>query len=289
MIKKKTMIVSIAAMIMISSLTACQKTRDETESGEWQRERTVEKTTIDTEISGTEQETIPQGNVDLLAFLTDSPEYKASAEWREFDDGYDTDFAILEQVGNEPVDPEYEYEAYCCYSPEMEEKIDEICEKYSLSKLSGFQIADDYSELCSKAGVGDFCKRTSETAKQSVLSSYLYDGAFLMEGNAALAGSSIYEVSYQFMRVVKGYFTSAYLDFGDLAECNVRAYTTKKGENVFFANIINEDWGSKTYIIIDREKSFIVINVLGDMTDITDVNDESLELLADAFNFTAIP
>lgn len=88
---------------------------------------------------------------------------------------------------------------------------------------------------------------------------------------------------------MKGYFTSAYLDFGDLAECNVRAYTTKKGENVFFANIINEDWGSKTYIIIDREKSFIVINVLGDMTDITDVNDESLELLADAFDFTAIP
>ena len=289
MIKKKTMIVSIAAMIMISSLTACQKTGNETESGEWQRERTVEKTTIEAEISGTEQETIAQGNADLLAFLTDSPEYKASAEWREFDDGYDTDFAILEQVGNEPVDPEYEYEAYCCYSPEMEKKIDEICEKYSLSKLSGFQIADDYSELCSKAGVGDFCKRTSENAKQSVLSGYLYDGAFLMEGNAALAGSSIYEVSYQFMRVVKGYFTSAYLDFGDLTECSVRTYTTKRGENVFFANIINEDWGTKTYIIIDREKSFIVINVLGDMTDITDVNDESLELLADSFDFTAIP
>ncbi|MDE6320057.1 MAG: hypothetical protein K2M22_10250, partial [Lachnospiraceae bacterium] len=196
---------------------------------------------------------------------------------------------ILDQVRDEPVDPEYEYEAYCCYSPEMEEKIDEICEKYSLSKLSGFQIADDYNDLCSKAGIGDFCERASENVKQTILSSYMYDGAFLMEGIAALAGSSIHEVSYQFSCVVKGYFTSAYLDFGDLAECNVRAYTTKKGENVFFANIINEDWGSKTYIIIDREKSFIVINVLGDMTDITDVNDESLELLADAFNFTAIP
>ncbi len=111
-----------------------------------------------------------------------------------------------------------------------------------------------------------------------------------MEGSAALAGSSIYEVSYQFMRVVKGYFTSAYLDFGDLTECNVRAYTTKKGENVFFANITNEEWGEKIYIIADREKSFIVINVLGDMSsDITDVNDERLELLADAFNFAEIP
>ena len=266
MIKKKVMIVLVAAMIMISILTACQKTE-----------------------SDTEQEALQQETSASLEFLTGSPEYKASAEWREFDDGYDTDFAILEQVGNEPVDPDYEYEAYCCYSPEMEEKIDEICEKYSLSKLSGFQIADDYSELCSKAGLGDFCGKASENANHSVLSSYLYDGVFLMEGNAALAGSSIYEVSYQFMRVVKGYFTSAYLDFGDLSECNVRAYTTKKGENVFFLNVTNEDWGTKTYIIVDREKSFIVINVLGDMTDITDVNDERLELLADAFDFAAIP
>ena len=83
MIKKKVMIILIAAMIMICSLTACQKTGDETESSDWQRERTVEKTTVETEISGTEQETIPQGNADLLAFLTDSPEYKASEEWRE--------------------------------------------------------------------------------------------------------------------------------------------------------------------------------------------------------------
>ena len=91
------------------------------------------------------------------------------------------------------------------------------------------------------------------------------------------------------MRVVKGYFTSAYLDLGDLAECNVRAYTTKKDEKVLFANIKNKKWGTKTYIFADREKSFIVINVLGDMSDITDVNDERLEQLADAFDFAAIP
>lgn len=293
MIKKKVMIILIAVMTMISGLTACQRTGDETESGVGQVEETLEETadetTVEAEASGTESQTTPQESGASLEFLTDSPEYQACAEYEDFCEGYDTDFAILEQVGNEPVDPEYEYEAYSCYSPEMEKKIDEICEKYSLSKLSGFQITYDYSELCDMAGIGDFCIMASENVKQSFLSSYLYDGAFLMEGNAALAGSSIYEVSYQFAHVVKGYFTSAYLDFGDLAECNVRAYTTKKGENVFFANIINEDWGNKTYIIIDREKSFIVINVRGAMTDITDVNDESLELLADAFDFAAIP
>ncbi|MDE7430017.1 MAG: hypothetical protein K2N00_12285, partial [Lachnospiraceae bacterium] len=89
MIKKKEMIISIAAMIMISSLTACQKTEDETEIGvgrvEESLEETVGETTVEAEASGIEPRTTPQGNADLLAFLTDSPEYKASAEWREFD------------------------------------------------------------------------------------------------------------------------------------------------------------------------------------------------------------
>lgn len=289
MIKKKVLIVLISAMIMTSSLTACQKIGDETDNDANQAKETMEEITDEKEVSDTEQETLQQENSVSLDTLTDSPEYQACAEWWDFCEGYDTDFAILEQVGNEPVEAGYEYEAYNCYSPEMEKEIDEICEKYNLSKLSGFQIVDDYSELCSKAGVGDFCERASENVKQTVLSSYLYDGAFLMEGNAVLAGSSMHEVSYQFARVVKGYFTSAYFDFGDLVECNVSVYTTKKGEKVFFANIINEERGTNTYIIADREKSFIVINVRGDMSDITDVNDERLELLADSFDFAVIP
>ncbi len=36
-------------------------------------------------------------------------------------------------------------------------------------------------------------------------------------------------------------------------------------------------------------RHFIVINVRGDMSDITGVNDERLELLADAFDFAVIP
>lgn len=289
MIKKKILIALITAMVMMSSLTACQKSGDKAEDGAGQAKRTVEETTdeiiVEREASDTEQEAIPQENNASLEFLTDSPEYQACAEYEDFCEGYDTDFAILEQVGNEPVDPEYEYIAYSCYSPEMEKKIDEICEKYSLSKLSGFQIAYDYSELCDKAGIGDFCIRASENVKQTVLSSYLYDGAFLMDGNATLAGSSIDEVSYQFARVVKGYFTTAYLDFGDLTGYNVREYTTKRGEKAFFA--VSAD--TSAYIIVEREKSFIAINVHGDMSDISDVNDERLELLADAFDFTAIP
>lgn len=290
--KKKVIIVLAVAMVMTGSLTACQKTGGEADSDVQQAEKAIvetsKETTEEVEISGIEQETAHQESNAFLK-LTDSPEYQACAEWWDFCAGYDTDSAILGQMEEEELEAENEYEAYACYTPEMEQKVDEICGKYSLSKLSGFQIVDDYSELCNKAEVGDFCVRASEDVKQTILSSYLYNGAFLMEGNAVLAGSSMYEASYQFARIEKGYFTSAYLDFGDISECSVREYTTKKGENVLFANITNEEGGSHTYIIAEREKSFIVINVLGDMSYITDVNDERLELLAEAFDFAAIP
>ena len=290
--KKKLMIVLAVAMVITGSLTACQKTGSEADSDIQQVEKAIaetpKETTEEMEVSGTEQETAQQESSAFLKF-TDSSEYQACAEWWDFCAGYDTDSAILEQIEEEELDAENEYEAYGCYTPEMEQKVDEICEKYSLSKLSRFQIVDDYNELCNKAEVGDFCIRASENVKQTILSSYLYDGAFLMEGNAILAGSSMYEASYQFARVKKGYFTSAYLDFGDISQCSVREYTTKKGENVLFVNITNEERGTHTYIIAEREKSFIVINVLGDMSDITDVNDEGVELLSEAFDFAAIP
>lgn len=43
------------------------------------------------------------------------------------------------------------------------------------------------------------------------------------------------------------------------------------------------------HILAETEKSYISINVLGDLSGISDVNDERLELLADAFDFSAIP
>ncbi len=46
---------------------------------------------------------------------------------------------------------------------------------------------------------------------------------------------------------------------------------------------------TNAYIIVEREKSLIVINVRSDISDIIDVNDEKLKLPADAFDFSAIP
>ena len=152
--KKKVMIALAVAMVMTGSLTACQKTGSEADGDIQQTEKAIAETskeiTEEMEVSGTEQETAQPESSAFLKF-TDSSEYQACAEWWDFCAGYDTDFAILEQMEEEELEAENEYEAYACYTPEMEQKVDEICERYSLSKLSGFQIVDDYSELCNKA------------------------------------------------------------------------------------------------------------------------------------------
>ncbi len=296
--KRRNTGVILTIAIMLFGLTACQKTEDASADDSGQTEAAVSQTMDETvqtadgsseelpQESGTGQEMTQQGDISLLKPLTDSPEYQACMEWENFWEEYDKDGTILAQVGDEPNEEGYEYEAYNCYSTEMEEKIEEICAKYGLSKLSGFQILDDYDELCGKAGLGDFCIRSSENVKQDIMDCYMYDdGTFFMEGTAVIAGSSVFEASYQFSRVAKGSFVSAYLNIGDIAQYSVQEYTTQKGQKVYFAG--GED--TNVHIIVEREKSFVAINVLLDMSDITGVNDERLQALADAFDFAAIP
>lgn len=293
MMRKRAAYVCMTGMIIAIGLTACQKSDSGMANTDVQ---IIENgTETDRQISGIMEQTggqateVSEDTADITASssqfpFTDSPEFQACAEWQTFLDGYDPDGAILEQVDNEPI-AGYKYEHYFCYSGDMEHKIDEICEKNGLSLLSGFQVADSYSDLLSKSGIGDFCA-DSESAKHNAICAYLYsDGSFMMEGNVTLAGSTICEADYQFARNVKGTFNPAYLDFGDYTGYSVRAYTTKKGQNVYILCKADKN----AHILAETEKAYVSINVLGDLSGISDVNDERLELVADAFDFSAIP
>lgn len=224
---------------------------------------------------------IPTREVDLISLggIAESPEYQACSEWRTFQENYDTDGGIRAEIGNGFAGLAEEYEL------EMEYKIDEICEKYGLSLLSGFQVVDSNSDLLDKSGIGGFCV-DSESAKHNTLCGYLYsDGTFMIEGNVTLAGSSMCEAGYQFAYNAKGTFNPAYLDFGDYTGYSVREYTTKRGETVYIICKADEN----AHILTETEKSYVSIGVLGDLSGISDVNDERLELFADAFDFSVLP
>lgn len=226
--------------------------------------------------------------VDFIALsgIWNSPEYKACAEWEEFLQNYDQDGSILASIGNELTGLEQSYEAYLCYTQEMADKIEEICGKYHLAKLTGLQVPDDYDTLCRLTNVGDVLGGVSEYAQLSYWGGYLYsDGTFLMEGSAAISGASQCTTDFQFMRSVKGSFNTVTLNVTDISQYRQWNYTNSSGDKVLLANS-----STKALIIAERGQSFIVVNVLGDILAGTfDISDEALEEMADAFDFSVIP
>lgn len=193
---------------------------------------------------------------------------------------------IIASIGNEPTGLEESYDAYLCYTQEMADKIKEICEKYHLSKLTGIQFADDFDTLCRLTGIGNVLGGASEHAQLSFEWGYLYsDNTFYMEGTATISDISQCIADFQFVRSMKGSFSSLTLNVTDISQYHQWNYTTKSSVKVLLANS-----STKALIIVEREKSFIVVNVLGDiLSDAFDISDEALEMMADAFNFSVIP
>lgn len=219
-----------------------------------------------------------------MAGLAGSPECDACTEYQEFLKTYDEDGKIISSIGNDGTGIGEEYEAYSCYTQEMADKIDEICGKYGLIKMTGFELPENYSELCEGAGVGDFLGAASEEAAMEYEDSYYYaDGSFQMSVNVIVAGSMS---DCQISRHAKGTFGETVLNVGNIEEYRQWSYKTKCGVTVLLANNGTE----QALILADLEKSFIAVNVMGNIrTNSFDVSDEMLEKIADSIDFSVIP
>ena len=232
---------------------------------------------------------VPRKEVDIISLggIAGSPEYLACSEWRGFLEKYDTDEAILSEIGNNFAGLPEEYElVYNCYTREMADKVDELCGRFGLSRLKGFYLTGNYYDLCRRASVGDICKNADGHARWDIHDSYLYeDGTFHMEGRVAWEGSLPYAADFQLVRTMKGSFNPITLNIGTIEEYSEWNYTTGNAQNILLANS-----STKALIIAERENSFIVVNVLGDFSsDTFEVSDKMLEELADIFDFSVIP
>ena len=229
-----------------------------------------------------------------MGAVADGTEYRACSEWREFLRDYDTDGAILSEIGNGIAGLQEEYSlVYGCYSREMADKVDEICTEFGLSRLKGFYLAEDYVDLCGRAGIGDVCSGMTGNVSWEFYNGYLYDdGTFHMEGRAeireAVQGMQepVSRVSdYQMIRTMKGSFNPLTLNVGVIEGYREWSYVTERGELVLLANSSDQ-----ALIIIERQNSLIVVNVLGDLLEDTfQISDKMLEEMAEAFDFSAIP
>lgn len=217
--------------------------------------------------------------VDMISLqgMVDSPESRASKEWNKFLEEEGADAIDLTEEKDHPKGLGEYAEIYGCYSKKMADKLDEICKKYNLSKLSGFKTVNNEKKLSKEVGIGNIYRTGKEGIENIPLCGYCYsDGTFHFEGSAILGKNE--NVSYQLTRNVKGTFSNVALTVGDIDDYKQWEYATENGQTLLLANS-----GYKGLIMLETEKSFVVVNVPAEM------GNEELELLAESFDFSVIP
>jgi hypothetical protein len=200
-----------------------------------------------------------------LSGYTDSPEAQALAEWNMFLATYDPDGTILKENDK---NPEFLGSLYFVYSQEMQDKLEEITEKYGLKLHTDFNLVSA-KELAYRVG-GQFWTDCCD-----VWTGYIYEnGTFQFDGTCNADG-----FDYQFRRSVKGTFEEVDLNIGTASDYEEWQYTTtSSGEPLLLSLGPN-----KALIFADDDSCFITVNVLAGTEE--GMSKETLEKFADSFDF----
>jgi len=210
--------------------------------------------------------------------LKDSPEYRATKEWNDFLNSYDTDRKILSEVGNNPTGFEGLNLFYQVYTQEMYDKLVEIADKYDLKLHSEMNIISQ-EELDYRVGgsfMGDGLSRGWAYICE--------DGTFQFDGDTAINEK---EVMLQLRRSVKGTLDEPVLNIGSIEEYQEVQYETECGETVLLA--LGED---HSVIYADFEDCFILMNVLAGrelgILNETTITIDDLKRMADDVDFSIL-
>jgi hypothetical protein len=199
-----------------------------------------------------------------LSGYTDSAEAQALAEWNQFLATYDPDGKILKENDK---NPDYMGSMYLVYSQEMQDKLDEITEKYGLKQHKEMEVVDE-SELASCVG-GKFWTGCCDAG-----SAYIYEnGTFQYDGTC-----NDEEIDYQLRRSVKGTFEEVDLNIGVASDYEEWQYETSSSEPVLLAL-----GPTKALIFADFDSCFIAVNVLNGTDE--GMSKERLEKFADSFDY----
>lgn len=244
-------------------------------------------------VDGEEKFEVKKEKVDMISLqgMASSPEALACSEWLDFYENYDADGTIIAEIGNEPTEFSEEYGAYLCYTREMADKIDELCEKYQLKKKETPVIEDDYKTILSQAGIGDILKPSTEainTMQGKICDS---DGNFNLGGEILLPENPECIIIYELTRSVKGFFDTVVLNVGNIENYEQWEYETENGETILLAKK-----GDRALIITDRKESFVSVSMEGylqkqanSVWEPYEITVEDLEKIAETIDFSMIP
>ena len=214
-----------------------------------------------------------------------TPNYQAAKEWQDYLSTCDP---------NDPdVIPGYEspmeYMSYLCYTPEMETKIDEICNKHGLQILGPTYLTDNPMRMFTDLGINNIIADGTVALVDFDGGAYYYrDGTFQLPGITTLTWEGNpwpYPVTYDYRCVMKTAFDGVCLNVGDLNQYDEWTYTVKDGTEVLLAR--SEE---KALIIADLPTHFVTVNILKPNDGAPNPMDrKALEAIADTFRFDYMP
>ncbi len=200
----------------------------------------------------------PMNHLISLQGYSDTNEFKASKEWREFEDGYDKDWKICDaydkQCKKTKKDPfEEKYPGYGIYSQEMADKVEELLKKYNL-KLRG-KFIDGHSN---PEDPTDTTIREKELKEMfgDIWDDKIHGAGYCYENGTFSLDADCDKVSFQIRRVIKGTLDTVYLNVGDISQYKQWTYKTKCGVEVSIA--LQDRSG---VVLANTPKGFVTINL----------------------------
>lgn len=239
-------------------------------------------------------ETEPRFALSLQGY-TGSNGYLAAQEWFEWKKNYDTDYEIITSIDDKNTGIPEDYISYNCYTLDMKDKIDEICETYDL-KLLGMTLADTSADnmfdVLQIPGILREDAQATVDFGQGEPGYFFRNGSFKVECYVTLTGENNpwpYENLISFRCHNKDYFCDVTIGMDDISKYEQWNYTTS--------------YGVDTLLVMGEESALIVVDIGDFFLTVTGIETkagniidgehsmtrEGLEAYAEAFDFTIRP
>ena len=222
--------------------------------------------------------------------FSDSPNYQANKEWQDFLDTYDPDGTLLKQADANGYLPPAPYESYTCYTPEMEAKVDEICEKYNLKPLGPVHLVQSGWEIFLDLNIPSIFSENTAAAGYDLQAGYYYeDGTFQFDGCITQTGLDAlwkYPIDFTYRRVCKTSFDGVYSVVEQIADFDQWQYTAPDGTQLILA--LGDE---RAFLLADTPDHFITISTRSTRAGDASAGEQQMtreapEAFADLFGFT---
>lgn len=236
----------------------------------------------------------------LLQGLADTPEAKGAVEWLDYLAGQTGKMREIDE--SFAADCAEKYGTYGIAAQADLDKLNELCEKYSLTYLGTSSTPENERAFCALASVGRLTSSEGDYVNE-YKSAYIYSsGTFHAEGDI-YSDAHAYDIPYQLTRSVKGVLDYVTISVADINAFTEWDYDTADGTRLHLANTVPDAPRKQSFIFYETDDAFIsvsflhesaadylgdgVIDGVGDEFVTYDISDAELETLAECFDWAA--